>query len=174
MSDFQKSIQKTTEAINYFKNKVPTIMGVEAVNHFKDSFQNQGYTDKNLEKWEEVKRRETGRWKGFQYGSTVARPGQKRRKEGSQTNYSPAAEQRAILSGNTLELMNSIDWEKTADGIRVYSNSIYAKIHNQGGNMKVFGKTSSVMPKRQFMGKSEVLSKKLREIILRDLKNIFK
>lgn len=149
-------------------------MGVEAVNHFKDSFQNQGFTDKALVKWEEVERRKEGRWKGFQYGSTVARPEQKRRKSGSQTNYSPAAENRAILTGTTLELMNGINWERTAQGIRVYATGAYAKIHNEGGPMTIFGKTAGTMPKRQFIGKSEVLRNKLRTILLNDLHRILK
>lgn len=174
MSEFQNAINKISKAIDYLENKAPTIMGVEAVNHFKDSFANQGFTDRNLVKWEEVVRRKEGRWKGFQYGSTVPRPEQKRRKDGSQTNYSPAAESREILTGQTLELMNGIDWEKTADGIRVYASAAYAKIHNEGGPMKIFGKTSGTMPKRQFMGRSEILINKLRTFILTDLHRILK
>jgi phage gpG-like protein len=174
MSNFQKSIKATEEAIAYLTRSVPTIMGVEAVNHFKDSFQDQGFTDRTVEKWQEVERRQEGRWKGFQYGSTVPRPGTKQRKAGAITNYSPAAETRPILSGNTLELMNSINWQKTATGIRVYASAGYAKIHNQGGPMSVFGKRSSTMPKRQFMGQSEVLRNRIRTIIYNDLNRIFK
>lgn len=174
MSNFQKSIQLTEQLIKYVSHSVPTIMGVEAVNHYKDSFQDQGYTDRSLEKWPEVKRRQEGRWKGFQYGSTVRKAGTKQRKAGAITNYSPAAEQRPILSGNTLELMNGIKWEKTASGIRVYASAAYAKIHNQGGPISIFGKKSGTMPKRQFMGKSEVLRNRIRTIIFNDINRMFK
>jgi hypothetical protein len=46
-------------------------MGVEAVNHFKESFTKQGFTDKVLDKWLEVQRRKEGVWKGFQYSMEV-------------------------------------------------------------------------------------------------------
>jgi len=174
MANFQKSIKATEQAIAYITRSVPTIMGVEAVNHFKDSFQDQGFTDRSLEKWPEVKRRQEGRWKGFQYGSTVRRPGTKQRKAGAMTNYSPAAENRPILSGTTQELMNGINWQKTATGIRVTAAAAYAKIQNQGGQMSVFGKASTRMPKRQFMGNSEVLRNRIRTIIYNDLNRIFK
>lgn len=174
MSDFQNSINKIAKAIAYMENTAPTIMGVEAVNHFKDSFANQGFTDRSLEKWKEVERRKEGRWKGFQYGSTVARPGSKKRNPNSQTNYSPAAEKRDILTGTTLELMNGIDWQKTATGVKVYATAAYAKIHNQGGPMTIFGSKSSTMPKRQFIGKSEVLRNKLSKMIINDLHKILK
>src|SRR5574343_431061 len=175
MENFQNSINKISQAIKYLEKDVPTIMGVEAVNHYKDSFQNQGFTDKGLQKWDEVERRKSGsRWKGFQYGSTVPRPGQKQRKKGSQTNYSPAAESRPILSGTTQELMNSIKWEKTANGIRVYSDVVYAKLQNQGGDMSIFGKKRTQLKKNQFMGQANVMRNKLIRIITNDLKRIFK
>ncbi len=162
------------QAIRYLENDAKTIIGVEAVNHFKKSFQDQGFTDRSLEKWPEVKRRQEGRWKGFQYGSTVRRPGTKQRKEGAITNYSPAAEARPILSGTTQELMNGIKWKQTATGVRIYASTAYAKLINEGGPMKVFGRGSATMPKRQFMGKSEVLMNRIRTIILTDVKRILK
>lgn len=175
MDNFQNSINKISRAIQYLEKNVPTIMGVEAVNHFKDSFQNQGFTDKSLKKWDEVERRKSGsKWKGFQYGSTVPRPGQKQRKKGSQTNYSPAAESRPILAGTTLELMNSIQWEKTANGVKVYSDLVYSKIQNQGGEISIFGKARTTLKQRQFMGESEVLRNNIRKIIYTDLKRILK
>ena len=74
MSNFQKSIAQTLKAINYLQNSVPTIMGVEAVNHFKDSFADQGFTDRTLDNWQEVERRKEGLWKGLQYAIIVRRP----------------------------------------------------------------------------------------------------
>lgn len=169
MSNFQKSIEKTRKMIAYFETQVPTIMGVEAVNHFKESFTKQGFTDKGLDKWAEVERREEGVWKGFQYGSTVPRPGKKQRKKGAITNYSPAASKRQILTGQTMELQESIKWKPNGRGVTVFSDVPYAKIQNEGGAMRIFGKASGEIPKREFMGRSEVLRNKIKAIIMHDL-----
>lgn len=175
MADFQNSIKKIQRAINYLNNDAKTIMGVEAVNHFKESFKNQGFTDKTLEKWEDVERRNPqSPWYGFSYGSTVAKPGRKKRNPNSMTNYSPAATKRPILSGQSQELLNSITWTATSNGVRVFSNLKYANIQNNGGNIQIFGNADGRIPRRQFMGKSEVMRSKIRKQIITDLKKILK
>lgn len=157
------------------ENQAPVVMGTEAVNHYKESFENQGFTDKSLKKWEEVERRKpSSPWRGFQYGSTVPRPGRTKRKPNSQTNYSPAAEKRPILSGQTQELMHSIDWKRSGDGVVVTAKTPYSKVQNEGGQIKVFGKRTTTLKQRQFMGQSQVLRDKIRTIIYNDLKRIFK
>lgn len=175
MSNFQKTIQKIRQAREYLQTDAKTIMGVEAVNHFKESFKNQGFTDKSLKKWEEVERRKPqSDWYGFQYGSTTARPGQKKRNKQSMTNFSPAATRRPILSGETQELLNSITWKPTPAGVVVYSNLKYAQVQNQGGNIKIFGKASGKIPARKFMGQSEVLRKTIQKQIISDLQKILR
>lgn len=161
-SDFTKINNKLAALERYLTEGVKTTIGVEAVNHFKESFQNQGFTDQTLEKWDEVERRKkSSEWYGFQYGSTAARPGQKRRFSGSQTNYSNAATKRPVLTGETLELMNSISYRGTIRGVRITASAPYAKLINEGGSMKVFGRSGSRMPRRQFMGPSAALNDKI-------------
>jgi len=175
MGNFDNSIAKIEKAIRYMQNDAKVIMGVEATNHFKESFKNQGFTDKSLEKWEEVERRKpTSPWRGFSYGSNIPKPGRKQRKEGAISNYSPAAEARPILVGPTQQLLNSIKWEKTANGVRIYATTEYSKLMNEGGTVKVFGRSSKNIPRRQFMGKSEVLRKRITSMIMLDLQNILK
>lgn len=175
MADFQNSINKITQAINYLEKQAPVIMGTEALNHFKESFEKQGFTDRTLEKWDEVERRKSSSpWRGFQYGSSANRPNSIKRKPNSITNYSPAAEKRPILSGTTQELMHSLEWRKEGNGVVVISKTPYSKVQNEGGPIKVFGKTSRTLKKRQFMGKSEALRDKIRAIIYNDLKKILK
>lgn len=173
MADFSKIQAKIRRLDDYLQNEAPIIIGTEAVNHFKESFENQGFTDQTLEKWQEVKRREpSSSWYGFKYGSKTTRPGKTQRGSGGTTNYSPAATIRPILSGETQELMNSIRFQKIPYGARITAGTPYAKLMNEGGPMKVFGKGGAKMPKRQFMGKSEVLIKRISEQLLRDIKNI--
>ena len=162
--------------IKYMQNDALRIIGVESVNHFKDSFENQGFTDNALNKWQEVKRRTPGsKWYGFKYGSTVKRPGVKHRKDTVSTNYSPTATESKILVDSGA-LADSIDYIPDASrrGVYVYSRLAYAKLHNQGGTIRVFGKKLRKVPARQFMGKSRALRLKIRSIIMNDIKKILK
>ena len=156
----RKKIEKLTK---YLKQDVYEVVGTEAVNHFQESFQNEGFTDKTLKPWKEVKRRKAGsRWYGFKYGS--------------KRNYSDAATKRPILSGETQELMNSIQYKVNASRRRVtISSSVpYGKIHNEGGNIRVFGKGRAKMPQRQFIGKSKVLENKIIKEIKSDIRKLLK
>lgn len=174
-TDFSKLNAKIDKLAKYIENDASTRIGVEAVNHFKQSFENQGFTDRNLKKWDEVERRKPeSSWYQFKYGSKVARPGVKRRKENSTTNYSDAAGTRPILSGDSQELMNSIDWEKRGRGATITAATPYAQIQNEGGDINVFGKTKATIKARQFMGFSERLREKITAKIKQDIKRILK
>lgn len=173
--DFTKLYAKINKLNHYLENDAPTVIGVEAVNHFKESFQNQGFTDANLKKWDDVERRDpSSKWHGFKYKSKVARPNKKRRKEDSITNYAPSAALRPILSGETQELMQSITWEKYGRGALITAATPYAKIQNEGGDIKIFGKTPAKIKARQFMGQSIVLKRKIAKEITNDIKKILK
>lgn len=157
-------VRKKLERLNqYLNNDIYEVVGSEAVNHFQESFQKQGFTDKTFKPWKDVKRRtkESG-WYGFKYGA--------------KRNYSDAATKRPILSGETQELMNSIRYRVNAARRRVTisSNVPYGKIHNEGGTIKVFGKGRAKMPQRQFMGKSAVLKNKIIKEIKSDIRKLLK
>ncbi|MCT4559820.1 MAG: hypothetical protein N4A41_00430 [Crocinitomicaceae bacterium] len=176
-ADFKKIYRFINSLERYLKEDVYTVIGVEAVNHFQDSFHNQGFTDKGLRKWKDVKRRQpSSSWYGFQYKSKVRRPGTKQRKDGAITNFSPAATKRPILSGTTQELLNSIEFRSYPSQKRVviFSDVEYAKIHNEGGPMRVFGKGNAIMPKRKFIGESQVLIRKIQRKVDRDINHIIK
>lgn len=173
MADFSQWQKKIKDIERYLNNDLPRKIGVEGVNHFKQSFQNEGFTDTSLELWEDVKRRDPeSDWYGFQYRSRAARPGKKRRKEDSITNYSPAATKRKILSGETGLLMNTIDYMASGRRIQFRAFTPYSKVQNEGGKASAFGKATTTIPQRKFMGDSEVLRMKIKTIIERDLKRI--
>lgn len=174
MADFKKLEAKLRKLNDYFDGKIQTRIGVESVNHFQESFENQGFTDSSLQKWEEVERRKPeSSWYGFKYKGTAKKPGSKSR-GGKFTNYSPAATKRPILSGETQNLMNGIRWRANGKSVEVTANTKYAEIINEGGNMRIFGKHPAKMPKRQFMGKSKVLNEKIEKKVLQDLKKIMR
>lgn len=174
-TDFGDLEQKLKRVERYLTKDVYRIIGVEAVKWFKQSFVNEGFTDKSLKKWKDVKRRDSkSGWYGFKYGATAKRPGQQKRSKDSMTNFSKAATKRKVLSGETKELKNSIQYKVNAGSrkVIVFSDKVYAEIHNDGGKVKVFGKATAKMPQRQFMGKSEMLREKLEKIIQEDIYKI--
>ncbi len=137
-----------------FKRRVPTIVGGEAVTYFKNSFQRQGWAGQVFNKWQP--RRERGGSKG-----------------------------RGILI-KTARLMRSIRRIRTAHTpfmmAQVGSDVVYAPAHNAGALIKgpqrvrsfrrrTRGGTTTVkahnrnqnllIPKRQFMGNSPGLNRRL-------------
>ncbi len=142
MKDLQRKLKA---AQDYLKKDVKKVIGVEAVNFYKKSFRDEGFTDKNLTKWKEVKRRENPKTKG-------------------------AAKTRKILTGDSKLLSDSLDYEISSNGVNISSDMVYAEIYNEGG--KAGRNKSAEIPKRQFVGKSDTLNKNLETEIESDLTNI--
>lgn len=175
---------KIKRAEAYIKKNAPRVAGIEAVNHFKQSFQNEGFTDSHLEKWKQPKRTVTNSpWYGFRYGARTKLPSNhprrrkakgkyKARKANPITNYSPAATRKKTLSGATGDLKDSISYTVQPGRVIVESDQPYARVHNEGGTIKVFGRKTVKVPKRQFIGDSLKLRAKIRHEIQKDLKRI--
>lgn len=124
---------------------IPDIVGTEAVNHFQESFQKEGFTDQGLERWVEVKRR-LGKGKG-------------------------ADATRKILTGRTGALHDSITYDTEPGRVIVSANPQnagsgvnYAAVHNFGVT-DAGRKRNTVIPKRQFLGESQELNKKIQDEI---------
>ncbi len=134
-------------------------IALKAVAHYKSNFRTQSFDGKP---WAEVNRRKTeSEWYGFDYKGekrtyyAITKAGKKAKKQ-KKLNYSSAATKRKILTGSTGELGNSVTARAVGFGVRVYSPKPYAKVHNQGGIIKVFGKATRTLPARPFIGKSAV------------------
>ena len=160
--EFKRAIaEKMDEIIRYRDEDLPHIVGKEAVDHYQDSFINEGFTDQAIEKWPEVERRKPeSQWYGF---STV-----------NKDRFSEARSTDKILTGETNELRNSIDYTVNPGRVTVGTDKVYASVHQFGQGAMVFGKKAFTMKARPFIGKSEVLLKAIREKIERDLERIFK
>ena len=136
------------------------IIGVEAVNHFKESFTNEGFTNESLTRWEEVKRRtpsspwygHSGQLGGFTQARTLAK----------------------ILHGETGELQNSIRYIPILNGVRIVNSAPYAAVHQFGLPAKIYSKKEFKMPARPFMGKSVELQRKITEKIEKEIIKIIK
>lgn len=130
--------------------------GQSAVRHFRESFRNEGFTDEGLDKWAQVQRKipETSAYE------TATR----------------AQRSRGILRGrgilaNSVKVLNESGFKVTIGvaGLK------YAAVHNDGAELsrsKIFGRQTRkpftvVIPKRQFIGNSRVLERKITTQLLK-------
>lgn len=165
-------LQRLNKAKEYIKHDLPLVIGVEGVNHFKQSFQDEGFTDSSLSKW---------------------KPRASKRPGGTNS------QKILSLSG---QLADSIDYKIEDTTIIFYSDLPYAEIHNEGGIIQVTAKMKKYfwaqwhnakergdkdlmdqfkafalakqikIEKRQYMGESAELDRKIADKIVRDLTNI--
>lgn len=187
LSQFTRHLQQQAAAIKkYIEKDAPRLAGIEAVNHFKKSFTDGGFTDSNLQPWQPSKRTQANsKWYGFLYGARTKPPAAHPRRAGAKkpykarkanpiTNYSPAATKRRTLSGATGDLKESIRYRTEPGKAVIYSNLPYADTHNEGGPASVFGRKSFKMPKRQFIGHSQALNTRIQAIIQADINRLLK
>lgn len=162
ISDFARLFpQKIDEITHYVEgDEIRDMFGIEAVNHFKQSFLDEGFTDETLEKWPDVVRRDPASpWYGH---------------SGQTGKFSKARTTAKILSGETRELANAISYVRTQDGARITNDKPYAAVHQFGLPAKIYGKKSFVMKPRPFFGKSVILVNKIQENIRRRFIEIIK
>ena len=137
---------------------IKDIAGVEAVNHYKSSFDNEGFTDQRLEKWDDVVRRDQDSdWYGH---------------SGQTGKFSQARTQAKILSGETGELADGISYAHTDIGVRITSSTLYGRVHQFGMQAKIYGKKAFQMIARPFMGRSEVMITNIKDKIKREFNKI--
>jgi len=151
--EFNAHLKRAAERLNSFAmHDLPEIAGQEAKNHFRDSFDNEGFTDKTLQKWQPRK--------------------EKRRKDGSMSEKEKTRVGRKILTGETKNL-SDIDYKVTPGRVVISSEVNYAKAHNEGTDHAGRGRSTTI-PQRKFMGDSSVLNEKIVHIMKEELDKIFK
>lgn len=143
-----RKITKKQQEMYVAVNAMRTFMKNEALNHSKKAFNDEGFTNNTLIKWKPLKRK----------------------REQPYTNNK--------ILYKTGSLKNSLKVRarstKTDFSVNVYSNKIYADIHNYGMRGRAFGKYSFKMPKRQFIGYSKILDRKLESYFRNKVNKIFK
>lgn len=146
---------KILNQLKVFEAKIPKMvaeMGVIAQNHFIKSFTNQGFTDDVLVKWRPRKRE---RYKT---------------KSGSIVNDAS----RGVLIGKgtgNLRKLRRVNEGRYAISIR--SNQVtdkYARVHNEG--LRAGRGAGFIMPKRQFVGYSHVMNRRIIEMINRNIMSL--
>jgi len=137
---------------NNEKRKLAALISNEAVNFFTESFRRQGFTDQRLSKWKPRK-------------GEKARTGKTRVKD---------KEARGILigKGSGNKLSRSIRALNTSKKkVLVGSTVKYAGVHNYG--LRAGRGAGFKMPKRQFIGHSKQLARRIRKIIVRKVNRSF-
>ena len=129
----------------------PVILGKTARDFFRESFRKEGFTNAEFVPWQEVQRRGAN-------GHKIAKG---------------AAGTRKILTGDTGDLGESIEYTPESGRAIIHSDLPYAKPQNEGTPNA--GRNHNVtLPARQFVGDSEMLDAKIKEEIERKLNNLFK
>lgn len=184
--DISRLLQKKLGQVErWARSELPRRVGREAVEHFKENFDREGFVDGDLKKWPDVKRRDPGsKWYGFDYRgekrTSVAfsrdrKTGKTRRaKRQKKLNFSRAATRRKILNGPAHALQDSLRYVPTDGGVRITSDKPYADLHNKGGTVKVFGRGTAHIPARPFVGDSKELNAKIDKIVDEGLDKILR
>jgi phage gpG-like protein len=155
-----KKILKDIQAFKPQLEKVVDAMGVLAANHFTRSFSNGGFTDETFMPWKKRKR-------GYET--------YKRGKRGESGVRSMGID-RGILIGKSGagRLSRSIRSKRFGFlSVKIYTDVLYAQIHNDGLEGRAFDKYPFKMPKRQFIGYSGVLNRKIISKLDVTIKRIF-
>lgn len=147
--------------------KFPKLAGTEAVNFSKERFRLKNWLDRSREKWEPRKR----------VGST------KKKRKGSLM----------MVSGRLKRSIKKI--RQTRNSVTIGTDVPYARIHNEGGEIKKTVKVrkhtrvrsgrktkvkahvrqmNTSIPQRQFIGDSAILLRRVERLLERELKQIIK
>lgn len=151
------------ELTSYLRHDFPRIIGKTGEDFFKETFHKEGFTDKVFVHWEEVQRRKQ------EHQKLVLKRGKTRRSQ----KYSKSDRTRKILTGPSANLGESIRWESDYNSVTFETDVEYAQAHNEGTNNAGRGHKTKI-PKRQFMGPSQVLSDELREELDQKIRSLFK
>ena len=159
---FDDDIKRQAEELQEFlNNDLLDIIEVEGINHFEESFDNEGFTDDSLDKWKprktvDKKGRDITRYRTNKVG-----------KAGNLNSYGRKNEGRTIITGHNTggnKLRNSLKSSKISEGVEFSTDKEYAEVHNEG---------SDIMHKRQFIGASKALNDKILKKVDKTLDKIF-
>lgn len=132
------------------KRTLPIVLGNIAKNFFLEAFRRGGFTDVGFKRWKQ------------------------RRKRLGRGRTSPTLKEAATLV-QTSKLKRSIRVRPATFRLtRIFTNAVYAAIHNFGLQGLAFGKAPFKMPEREFIGNSRTLEKKLERRIFQELNKVFK
>jgi|BioPla2DNA2_1021312.scaffolds.fasta_scaffold10759_5 phage gpG-like protein len=151
LSELKRDLKKFAKvAADTIKKELPIIVKTEGLNHFEESWDNQGFTDKSLDKWQKRKA-----------PPAITKSG---KPSAAYDKWARKDAGRAILVGHQADssgghLKDSLKASATTKAVIFSSDKEYAEVHNEGGRS---GRGKGFqMPRRRFMGPSKVLNDKI-------------
>lgn len=146
----------------FFQDAALRLVETEALNHFQNSFVNQGFTNKSLVKWPKRK---------------VPKRNGKPISGKSLEKWKAKNEGRALLVSHASDtkgthLSNSITGERSPGKVVIVVDKPYAKVHNEG--LQAGRPPGFQMPQRQFIGPSEKLEKNIRSKLEKEIDKLIK
>lgn len=166
-----KKILKFIETFTPKLTKIVEGAGVVAVNHFTKSFNNQGFTDEGFSPWKRRRNKDSKRGRQFKKVSVYDEDTYETHTFKRKLTEVRSVKNRAILvkSGRLRRSLRSR--RISFNSIKIYTDVPYASVHNNGersGRGKGFK-----MPKRQFIGYSGQLNRKIIAFIDKNIKKQF-
>lgn len=125
---------------------LPVKAGSIAQQLFRDNFRQSGFVDTSLAKWKRSKRQDNPKDKDRNYKTLLSR-----------RNH----------------LYNSIRKRTQPFTAIIFTDVIYARVHNEGGTAGRRGHRF-IMPKRQFIGESRTLNRLISSKIEQEVESLFK
>ena len=149
-----QELRRKLEAIaRLVANDVPIVLKTEGLKFIQQNFQDEGFNDGGLQKWQPRKTTDTRGRDLTRYRSD--RVG----KKGTLTRFGKRNQGRAILTGHNSggnKLRNSFRARMEKMQVTFYTHKEYARRHNEG---------LEGMPKRQFIGDSKTLFNNIKKEI---------
>jgi len=145
--------QITANIRNRMATTIPQNMRTMALEHFDNSFRNQGFTDSGFQPWKPRKQEKR-----------VVFLGKRIKARGKGGRYTSSNRAILIRSGR---LRRSIKARFSGKSILFTSDVEYAQIHNEGG--QAGRRLASKIPRRRFAGRSAMLEAEIKRMISREL-----
>lgn len=164
----EKNIKNIQE---FLANKLVRILANHSVNFFKKSFINQGFTDKELQKWKPSFKA------GKKTASTILVRTGKLKRSIRILNISPYSY--TILAGNQKIPYAAIHNNGGTITITTKMRKYFWYMYSATGNdmwkfLAITKKKNITIPQRQFIGESKTLNKELLNIIENEFNKLFK
>lgn len=144
--EFERKIKENAGQIKHAIDRtIPVKAGRAAKDHFQENFKKSGFVNNGLHPWTRSKRIGTAKDSAGSYGT--------------------------LLSGRN-HLYSSINYKPERGKVTISNEVPYARVHNEG--LRAGRGRGFKMPKRQFIGESRELTKKVEEIIETEIGKILR
>ena len=176
MIEERGNIKEQIRKLKRLNNRVPRIAGTVAVHHIKQSFRNQGFTDQSLRKWKQRKHKGRGRRRAILVKSgalrrsvRITRIGRRSVSVGSELPYAQIHNE-----GGTIDTVQQVGKHTRKAHKRRRSGrkrrSVQVKEHIVSAHKR---KINTKIPRRQFIGRSRKLERKIDLKITTEIQKIF-